>query len=174
MALICRHEIKSVSLKEMNSPRGTAKFLGSMTLDSNETATKFTGERAIQRVMISLSGYASEIIFSDGVANIGGDDLTIASELTEELLKDEQFRSWVSTLPNPTSTALEVIEDPLVRAYIDRKIHECVRTLEPLKPAIQMISGELLVKEELTGDEVANLLDLAIRQIRTAALEPQF
>lgn len=56
---------------------------------------KFTGEKAIQKIMIALGGYASEILFYDGLANIGGDDLTVAAQTTEDMLQVAEFRSWV-------------------------------------------------------------------------------
>lgn len=57
-------------------------------------------------------------------------------------------------LPIPNPSPLDMIENPLVRAYVDYKIHDCVNTLVPLKPVIQKIAEELHKREELTGAEV--------------------
>lgn len=174
MALICGHDVKKVSLKGMMSPRGTDTFLGFMTLESNDSATRFTGKKAIDRVRIALSGYASEILFSGVVSSFGGQDLVVATEMTEGLLQDAEFKSWVATLPSPALAGMEIIENPMVRAYIELKIEECVRTLIPLKPAIQEISRELLLKEELSGAEVAIILDTTIGKLRSLTQTPQF
>lgn len=56
MALICRQEIQKVSLKQMDSPRGTDKYHAFMKLEPFDPKIKFTGEKAIQRIMISLGG----------------------------------------------------------------------------------------------------------------------
>lgn len=108
MALVCRQEIQKVSLREMESQRGIDKYHAFMKLESVSPKIKSTGEKAIQRVMIALDGYASEILFSGGSTNIGGDDLTVAEP-----------------------GALDMIENPQVRAYIDHKLHECVKVLDP-------------------------------------------
>ena len=157
MALICGHTIQKVSLKEIESPMGNDKYHAFMKLEPVDPAIKFTAEKAIQKVMISLGGYASEILFSGGTANIGGDDLTIAAKTTEDLLQLEEFKIWVAGLPFPEPGALDMIVNPLVRAYIDFKIGECVERLIPLKQVIQLIAEELYRREELAGDEVAVL-----------------
>lgn len=158
MALICRQEIQKVSLKEMDSPRGTDKYHAFMKLEPSDPTNKFTGEEAIQKIMISLGGYASEILFYD-VANIGGDDLTIAVKTTEDLWQVEEFRNWLATLPVPQPGVLDMIENPKIRAYIDLKMRECVETLSHVKPVIQLIAEELYRREELAGDEVAILFN---------------
>lgn len=159
MALICRHRVQKISLKEMDSPNGTDKYHAFMKLEPDDPKHKFTGEKAIQRIMISLGGYASEILFFGGSANIGGDDLTVASKTVEDLLLIPEFRNWTATLPVPAPGALDMIENRLVRAYIEHKMHDCVKALAPLGPAIKVIAEELYKRKELTGDEVAALFD---------------
>lgn len=157
MALRYRQEILKVSLKVMDSPRGTDRYHAFIKLDPIDPKIKFTGEKAIQKIMISLSGYASEILFSGDSVNIGGDDLTIAANLTEDMLQFEEFRNWVAELPIPEPSALGMVKNPLVRAYIHSKIGECVEVLAQVRPAIKLIAEELYKKEELTGDEVSAL-----------------
>lgn len=159
MALIFRQKVQKISLRGMDSPRGTDKYHAFMKLEPVNTETKFTGERAIQRIMISLGGYASEILFFNGLANIGGDDLTIATKTTEDMLEVPEFRNWVAGLPTPSQDALDMIEEPLVRAYVDFKMGDCVKALLPHKSLIRLIVGELCEKEELTGEEVSDLFD---------------
>lgn len=94
MALLCRQGIKKVSLKEMESPKGTDKYLGSTQLEPFEQKGTYTINEAIQRVMISLGGYASEILFSGGSAKIGGDDLTSAIKWVEDMMQSEDLGTW--------------------------------------------------------------------------------
>lgn len=152
MALLCRQGIKRVSLKEMDSPRGTEKYRGYMKLESDERKIKLTGEEAVQKIRISLAGYASETLFFGG-AGIGGDDLKVAVDLVEDMLRIDGFRNWVAELPVPNS--LNMIENPLIRAYIDYRIDQCTGELAPFRRVIQVIAEELFEKEELTGDEVS-------------------
>ena len=160
MALICRQKIQKVSLKEMNSPRGTDKYHAFMKLETVDSEVTFTGEMAIQKIMISLGGYASEILFYDGVTGIGGDDLTVAVMTAENMLQIPEFESWVNGLSVQAPSVLDnMIRNPSIRAYIDLKIGETVKALFPLKPVIQLIAEELYEKEELTGDEVSALFD---------------
>lgn len=154
MALIFNQKVQMLSLKEMDSPIGTDKYHAFMKLEPVDPQAKFTGERAVQKIMISLGGYASEILFFDGLANIGGDDLTIAASTTEDMLQISEFKNWAANLPTPNPSALDMIENPLVRAYVDYKMGDCVKALAPHKLLIQMIVDELLKKEELTGQEV--------------------
>lgn len=166
MALLCRQSIQKVSLRKMDSPTGGDKFLAFMKLEPANSATKFTGENAIQKIMISLGGYASEILFYDGVAGISGDsgsDLKIAANTAENMLQIAEFKNWVSDLPTPEPSPLDMIENPLVRAYISSKIGDCVQALTPLMPVIQKIAEELYNREELTGDEVAVLYNSFIQ-----------
>lgn len=164
MALIHRQKVQKVSLKSMDSTNGTDQYLGFMKLEAVDPNVKFTGEKAIQKIMISLGGYASEILFLGGSANIGGDDLTIAAKTTEDMLQIEEFKNWVTGLPIPTPGALDLIENPLVRAYIDFKMRDCIKALAPTGPAIKAIAEELYKREELTGDEVAALFHSCMLQ----------
>lgn len=166
MALICRQNIQKVSLREMDSPTGGEKFLAFMKLEPANSTIKFTGEKAIQKIMISLGGYASEILFYDGVAGISGDsgsDLIIAAKTTENLLQIAEFKSWVAGLPAPEASRLDMIENPLIRAYIDFKIGDCVQALTPFMPAVKKIAEELYKRGELTGEEVSVLFNSFIQ-----------
>lgn len=157
MALRYRQVIQKVSLKEMDSPKGTDKYQAFTKLEPVDPKIKFTGERAIQKIMISLAGYAGEILFSGGSDSVGSDDLTTAAKLTEDLLQFEEFRNWTARLPIPEPSALDMVENPSVRAYIYHKIGECVDVLARVSPAIKLIAEELYKKEELAGDEVSAL-----------------
>ena len=154
MALICQQKIQKISLREMDSPLGGDKYLAFMKLEPADTNVKFTGEKAIKKIMIALGGYASEILFFDGVANIGGDDLTIAARTTENMFQIPEFKNWIAELPIPSPSALDMIENPSIRAYIDYKMGDCINMLAPHKALIQSIVDELLLKKELTGEEV--------------------
>ncbi len=156
MALMCRQSVHTLSLREMASPNGTDNYKAFVKLESPDSQ-KLTGEKAIQRIMISLAGYASEILFYE-VANIGGDDLTVAANTTEGLLQVEEFRTWVAGLPVPEPGALDIVTNPLVRAYIHHKMGECIQALGRVKPAIQFVAEELIRKEELSGAEVSAML----------------
>lgn len=111
--------------------------------------------------MISLGGYASEGLFF-GVSKIGGDDLTIAINLIEEMLKIEEFKNWVAELPIPEPGVLDMIENVLVRAYVDYRMNLHLQILAPYKRKIQLIVEELYRREELTGDEVSTLFSSLI------------
>lgn len=159
MALICRQEILSLSLKEMDSPMGTDKYLGSTKLVPFERTPTLTINEASRRVMISLGGYASEILLLDGSANIGGDDLTSAVKWVETMMQSEEFRNMAAKLPIPAPGALDMIPNPTVRAFIDYQMHICINELAPYKRLIQQIAERLHGHDELTGDEVKELFD---------------
>lgn len=162
-ALICCQGIKKVSLGEMDSLRGTEKYLGSTQLESFEKNEKFTISEAIRRAKISLGGYASEILYSGGSAKIGGDDLTLAIQLVESMMQSEDFRAFTATLPIPDPGALDSIGNPNTRAFIDYLIDQCVQDLEPFAREIQLIAETLYQKEELTGDQVSALFNSGAR-----------
>lgn len=162
MALRYGQKIQQVSLREMDSPMGADKYHAFMKLEPVDPTIKFTGERAIQKIMISLGGYASEILFYD-VANIGGDDLTVAAKTTEDMLQVEGFKNWVATLPIPSPGVLDMIENPLARAYIDHKMGECIGVLGQIKPVIHLVAEELYKREELTGNEFSALFNSSIQ-----------
>ena len=157
MAWICRQNIQKVSLRGMDSPRGTDKYHAFMKLEPDDPKDKFTVERAIQKIMISLGGYASEILFLGGSANIGGDDLIVAANTAEAILQVPEFKNWVTGLPVPNQKALDMIENPLVKSYIDYKMGDCIKALDQYRPLIQLIVKELYKKEEMTGEEVSAL-----------------
>lgn len=158
MALICRLGIEKVSLKEMESPNGAGKYLGFMNLDPSEKQKKLTVDLADRKIMISLGGYASEILFF-GSANIASDDLIKAIEYTEAMLQVEEVRNKVASFPPPKPSVLDNIENPMIRTFIDYKMQKAIEFLAPLKLVIHSISEELIKKEELTGAEVAALFD---------------
>jgi len=159
MALICRQRIQRISLKELDSPKGTDKYLGFTRIDPFEQKIQTTINELSQKIMISLGGYASEILFSGGVANVGGDDLTTAIKWAENMMLSEDFRNFTATLPIPDPGALDMIENPTVRAFIDSMMCHCVKVIAQFKPRIQLIAEELYKREELTGDEVSALFN---------------
>ncbi len=160
MALRYRQAIHKVSLKEISSSMGTDKYKAFMQLEKVDPQLKFTGEKAIQKIMISLGGYASEAIFYDGlISSIGGDDLTVAAKIAEDMLQVEEFKNWIANLPLPAPGPLDMIENQSIRAYIHLKIGECIEILSQVSPAIKLIADELYKKEELTGDEVLALFN---------------
>lgn len=163
MALRYRQSIQKVSLREMDSPRGTDKYHAFMKLEPVDPSVKFTGEKAIQKIMISLGGYASEQLFF-GSSKIGGDDLTVAAKLTEDMLQVDGFKTWVATLPIPEPSALDMIENSLVRSYIHCKLGECIEAMDRVRPAVQMVAEELYKREELTGDEFSALFNSFMQQ----------
>jgi len=164
MMLICNREIEIVSLREMDSPRGTDKYRGFTKPKPLKPGAKFTGKEVIGEIAIALGGYASEIVFSrDGSIKVGCDDLTRAVEWTEKLLQDEGFRNWTATLRAPEPGVLDMIADPRVRAYINLKLDECVRALASRRSAINLIAERLYESEELTGNEVVALFNSFIQ-----------
>ena len=166
MALVCNQRIQKVSLKEMGSPRGTDNYLGHTKLEPFEQNETLTINEAIRRVMISLGGYASEVLYLGGSIKIGCDDLTFAVKRVEDMMQSEAFRNLAARLPIPEAGALDMIENPTVRAFIDYKLGSCVETLAPLKPVIQSIAEELYKKEELTGEEIAALFNSFMQSSR--------
>lgn len=162
MGMICRHNVQKISLKGMDSPKGTDKYLGFTKLEPVDKAAKYTINMADFKVMISLGGYASEILFYN-VAGIGGDDLTTAVKVVEDMLEVEDFRNLVARMPPAKPGELQSIANPMVRSFIDRKFDQAVEALTPLKPVIRAIADELYSKEELNGDEVSSLFDSFLR-----------
>lgn len=164
MALICGQPIRKVSLREMDSPLGTDRYLGSTLLEPFELTPTITINESNRRIMISLAGFAGDGLFSEGViGNFGGDDLTKAIQLVENMLKNEMFRTVVAGLPIPTPGTLDLIENSLARQYIDYMMQRCHEELEPYRPAIQLIAEELYKREELTGDDVHALFNSVIQ-----------
>jgi len=153
MALRYNQSIKKISLNSIDSPIGTEKCQAFIQLEATHPAVKFNGEKAVQKIMISLIGYASEILFLNGSANIGGDDLRLSANLTEELLKFDDYKNWVETLPAP-SVLDKLLFNPITKTYIDFKIGECVEVLAQVRPLITSIAEELYCKGELSGHEV--------------------
>lgn len=159
MALYCEQAIQKVSLKEIESPSGEDKYLGHMKLVPTDPKEILTVNKAIQNVMISLGGFAGEVLFFDDVPGIPIDDLDRAIKTTENLLKTDGFKEVVAMMPIPMPDVLPKAADPLVRAFIDYKVNYCVEVLSQMKPIIQTIAQELLKKEELTGDEVTSIFN---------------
>lgn len=160
MAILYGQRIEKVSLREMDSPLGSGTYSAFMKPASVDPNIKLTGKSAIQKIMISLGGYASEILFYDGWFNTGQDDLTIAANNAESMMEMEEFKNWVAELPIPNSNPfLDTIKNPLIRAYINLKWNECITILARFKPVVKLIAEELYKSEELTGDEVYTLFD---------------
>lgn len=158
MALLCRQEVRSISLKEMESPRGTDKYLGYTNIPF-EKKPVLTINEAISRMKIALGGFASEILLLDGSTKVGGDDLTSAVNSAEAMMQSQDFRNLAARLPLPPPGALDIIGDPTVRAVIDFHIGVCVEELTPFKPLIQTIAEKLYESEELTGEQVTQLFN---------------
>jgi len=159
MALIFRQRIQSISLREMDSPRGTDKYLGFTKLEPFEQNREITINELRRRIMISLGGYASEILASGGLAKVGGDDLTDAIKWAENMMQSAEFRNFAAGLPIPDPGALDIIENPTVRAFIEYMICHCIEVMAQFKPIIQVIAEELYKREELTGNEVSALFN---------------
>jgi len=153
MALFRGQGVQKVSLKGMDSPNGTDKYHGFMTLEPTEQKAKVTVNDANRNVMVSLGGYASEILFFE-VCTPGGDDLTKAAKWAESLLQIEEYRSWMATLPVPEPGPLDEIQNLQVRAYLHHMIPECAKMLAPLGPLIKFLAEELYKKDELNGDTI--------------------
>ena len=158
MALVCGQEIQKVSLREMDSPRGSSRYLGFTTLEPFEQTPTITINESIRRIRIALGGYASELLFTGGTG-IGCDDLTRASNLVEGMLANEDFKNWVAGLPVPESSTLPMIDNRFIKAYINHILPRCRDDLAPFARVIQLIAGELYKKEELTGDEVTAIFN---------------
>lgn len=153
MALFRGQGVQKVSLKGMDSPNGTDKYHGFMTLEPTEQNTKVTVNDASRKVMISLGGYASEILFFE-VCTPGGDDLKNAAKWAETLLQVEEYRNKIATLPVPEPGPLDEIQNLQVRAYIHHMIPECAKALAPLEPLIKFLAEELYKMDELNGDVI--------------------
>ncbi len=164
MALRFGQRIQKVSLRETDSSRGTDKYQAFMKLEPTDPTATLTGEKAIQKVMIALGGYASEISLLQSSTSVGGDDLKVAAETAASMLHVEDFKSWVAReLPIPEPSALDMIEDPLARAYVHRKLGECIEAFNQVQPAVRVIAEELYKRDELTGDEVSDLFHSYMR-----------
>lgn len=163
MALYCGQVIQEVSLKGMDAPNGSGKYLGHMKLVPTDPKEILTINKAVESVMISLGGFAGEVLFFDDVPGIPVDDLDRAIKTTEVLMKIEGFKELVATMPVPESDVCPRATDPLVRAFIDFKFHHCVEVLSHVKSVIQVIAHELYKKEELTGDEVSSIFYSFVR-----------
>ncbi len=153
MALFRGQGVQKVSLKGMDSPNGTDKYHGFMTLEPTEQKTKITDNDAIRQIMISLGGYGAEILFFD-VCTPGGDDLTKAAKWAETLLQLEEYRNRMATLPVPAPGPLDEIQNPQVRAFIHDMMPECAKALAPLGPLIKFLAEELYNKDELNGETI--------------------
>lgn len=164
MALVCRQGVQKISLKEMDSPSGTDKYLGSMVPEPFKRESTVTINELNNKIMISLAGFAGDGLFSDGlISNFGGDDLIKAIRWVENMLESKEFRKLVEALPSPAPGKLDMIENPLVRRYIDYMMAGCFETLEPFKPVIKLIAEELYKKGELSGGEVSNLFNSFVK-----------
>lgn len=166
MALWCNRAVQKISIKEMDSPNGSDKYLGHMTLAPTDPKEVLTVSKSAQNVMISLGGFASEILFFNDVPGIPIDDLDRAIKSTEGLLSVNEFKERVAMMPVPELDVSPRITNSLTRAYIDHELHRCIKILSEMRPAIQIIAQELLKKEELTGEEVAALLNSFIQSKR--------
>lgn len=151
MTLFRGQGVQKVSLKEMDSPSGTERYLGFMTLERTEQKTELTVNDASRKIMVSLGGYASEILFFE-VCTPGGDDLATAARWAESLLQVEEYRSWMDALPVPKPGPLDEIQNLQVRAYIHHMISECAKALAPLGPLVKFLAEELYKKDRAYGN----------------------
>jgi len=158
MALVCRQELNEVSLKGMDSPIGTNRYLGFTKLKEAEPKPKLTIDLADRKVMISLGGYASEVLFF-GSANINSDDLDKAIELVKDMLQVDDFKKVVAKLSPPQPSVLDFIDDLMVKTFIDHKMQTAIQVLAPLKFVIHSLAEELCKRDVLTGDEVTALFN---------------
>lgn len=166
MALICRQGVKCISLKEMDSPIGTDRYLGFTKLEPFEQTSVITINEATRRVMISLGGYASEIVLLDGSAMIGGDDLTTAIKWVNTMMLSDDFKRLAEKLPLPAPGSLDMIESQTVRAVIDYQMRVCIEQLYSFKPLIQSIASTLYQNEELEGFVVTDLFNSYVQSRR--------
>lgn len=156
MALICRRRVLKISLKVMDSPSGTGKYLGATMVEPLNQKVKLTINDAIRQAKIGLGGYASEALFSpDGSIKVGCDDLTKAVSWIEVMMQNDDFRDRAVRLPMTPPGAFEMIGDPVVKACIVSLLDSCVNELAPFKRLIQQIAEQLSEKEEISEDEVA-------------------
>lgn len=153
MTLFRGQGVGKLSLKGMDSPNGTDKYLGFMTREPTFQKAKITVNDAIREIMISLGGYASEMLFFN-VCHPGGDDLTKAEKWSETLLQVDEYRNRMATLAVPEPGPLDQIQNSQVRAYVHHMIPECERVLRPFGPLIKFLAEELYKKDELEGHEV--------------------
>lgn len=153
MALFRGRGVLKVSLKGMDSPSGTDRYHGFTTLEPIDQSSKVTDKDALRSVMISLGGYASEILFFE-VCTPGGDDLTTAAKWAECLRHVEGYSNQMASLPVPEPGPLDKIQNPQVRAYVHHMIPECARALDRLGPLIKFLAEELYKKDELAGDDI--------------------
>lgn len=126
MALYCGRAIQKVSLKEMDSPCGQDKYLGHMKLAPTDSKEILTVNKAIQNVMISLGGFAGEVLSFDDVPGIPLDDLVRAIKTTESLLQVKEFKERVAKMHIPDLDVLLKVTNPLMRAFICSKVDHCV------------------------------------------------
>lgn len=153
MALFRGQGVQKVSLNGMDSPNGTDRYHGFMTLEPTEPKAKVTVNDASRKIMVSLGGYASEILFFE-VCTPGGDDLATAAKWAESLLQFEEYRNKMANLPIPEPGPLDEIQNLQVRAYIHHMIPECAKALAPLGPLIKFLAEELYKRDELAGDTI--------------------
>jgi ATP-dependent Zn protease len=160
MAIICGQGLEKISLKEIDSPKGTDKYLGHTKLKPFENSDSIKINELIRRTFIALGGYASEILCLDGSANIGGDDLTSAEQYIKGMMLSPEFRLEAAKLPTPPPSVLDqLIEDPTVKAFIDYQIGISIKTLSPFKSLIRSLAEILYQRDELEGHEVIALFE---------------
>lgn len=153
MALFRGRGVLKVSLKGVESSKGTDRYHGFTTLEPVNPNSKTTVNDALRKSMISLGGYASEVLFFD-VCTPGGDDLTNAAKWAEILLQVEEYRNLMANLPVPEPGPLDEIQNLQVRAYVHHMIPECAKALAPLGPLIKFLAEELYKRDELDGDTI--------------------
>lgn len=168
VALYCGLPVQEVSLKAIDSQNGPDKYLGHVKLVPSDPNEILTINKATQIVMLSLGGFASEILFFNDIPGIPVDDLDKAMRMTANLLENNEFKEIVANkMQIPELEIMPRVTDPLMRAFIDSQLHQCVDVLSQVKPIIGVIAKELLKKEELTGDELNSLFHSELRKMQT-------
>lgn len=168
VALYFNRPIQKVSLKEMDSPNGSDKYLGHVKLVPTNPEEILTINKAMENVMISLGGFAGEILFFNDIPGIPIDDLDRAMKITANLLANKEFKEIVAKMPVPELEIMPKVTDPLMRAFIDSKLRRCINVLSQVRPVIEVIGKELLEKEELTGDELNTLFHSELRKMKSS------
>ena len=152
MAHICGLKIGKISIK------GTATYRGVMQTEPRAREVTNPSE-ALREISVSLSGFIGEVMIT-GKYTIyrNHPDLTGAIQLVEDLMNfDDRFKNIITNLSMTNPGTYTEIENPQIRACIERELQLCLRALTPHKPAIKLIAETLLEKEELNGDEFVTL-----------------
>ncbi len=143
---------------------GTAEYRGVTSLEPFER--KNTIEHAEREIRLNLAGFVGEGLFSENKIKIDPPthpELLDSIKIVRDMLNDEGFRNFANGLPDFYQRNLNMIIDPTVRGYINCMLESCFAKMIPLKPAIKSIAEELNRRDELSGEEIADLFNSCIR-----------